>query len=278
MTTRRRICPTPCPLPLRGAQAVMSVDEPLQAARALRGLPSATSGRPGRAGWSWSRTSPHARARYGRAALLEAWAERDGGPGGLGGPSSSAWPISTRQRPTRVDIGRCCSRRTTWRGAGGLDRWRARRPAGATIALALQTRLDLAIARYADAWSRRAPPGGGPAPLRGARPACAGAGGDGCTTLPGGPTCGALAPHVPRPGQHPRWSVRQRPATAPIRLFHPDAEHRGRVAAAGLHPVVATRRQEDIGAGCDQEDGSRRCAVSDRLHRPESGAARTTTR
>ena len=138
---------------LQGARAVISVDEPLQASKALAGLSPKRRRTIGRAMIAVSRVSLPRSRRTGRAALMRGLGEaavgdRDGSAAILRRVADDPGTSDT----TRVEIGRLLLQAHDIDGANAvLERMAAQAGDRNASRHALQARVDLALARYPEA-------------------------------------------------------------------------------------------------------------------------------
>lgn len=234
---------------LHGARAVVSVDEPLQASKALGSLSPRRRHTVGRAMILASRLSLPRSRRAGRAALLE----------GLGhaavGDRAGAASILRRvaedpgtRDATRVEIGRLLLQAHDIEGAQAvLERMAAQEGDRNASRHALQARVDLALARYPDAVAaaraavtadpRRA---GAQALLAQAQAEVRARDASWRPTVPA-----PAQPHRPLPGHVVMVvanSLPRRQSGYSIRTQHVAAA----LGEAGLDVVVASRRQEEL--------------------------------
>ena len=238
--------------PLRGVQAVLSVDEPRRATRALDALSPRNRRTVGRAMVAVSHLATPGARRTGRAALLEAV-----GRSATGDRAASAAILHrVAEAPgtsvaTRVEIGLMLLQMRDITGAQRIvDRFVQGQDARTPERYLLETRLYLATARYAEA-ARAASAAVALAPDRRAPPGLARAG-HGRTGRPrsGVAAGGARAVPAPRPAAGPSAARRvQRTATAsPAMPSGPRASAHA-LRTVGLQPLIAARRQEDIQRG-----------------------------
>jgi glycosyltransferase involved in cell wall biosynthesis len=234
--------------PLRGVQAIMSVDEPRHAARALDVLTPRNRRTMGRAMVAISRLATPGARRTGRPALLEAV-----GRGATGDMASSVAILHrVAASPetsvgTRVEIGLMLLQMRDVPGAQRIvDRFAQGQDARTPERYLLETRLHLATARYADA-ARSASMAVTLAPDRRApRALLAQATAERDVHDPEWrPSVPAPSrSHVPQPG-HPLLIVSNalpRQSGYAIRTQSIGDALRN----IGLHPLIAARRQEDI--------------------------------
>lgn len=252
MSFLRRIgehLPRPVTRALQGARAVVAVDEPLAASKALSALSPRRRRTVGRAMVIASRVSLPRSRRSGRAALLEGL-----GHAAVGDRTGS---ISILRRvaddpatsdTTRVDIGRMLLQAHDIDGARAvLERMTAQEGDRNAARHALQARVDLALARYPEALvAARAAVTADPR-RAGAQGLLAQAQAEVLVRDPSWrpPVPGPSRPHQPRPGHVTMVvanSLPRRQSGYSIRTQNVALA----LGQAGLDVVVASRRQEDL--------------------------------
>lgn len=234
---------------LHGARAVVSVDEPLQASKALGSLSPRRRRTIGRAMILASRVALPRSRRAGRAALLEglghaALGDRDGA-------ASILRRVADDPRTpdaTRVEIGRLLLQAHDFEGAQTvLERMAAQEGDRNASRHALQARVDLALARYPEAvMAARAAVSADPR-RAGAQALLAQAQAEvRARDASWRPTVPAPArPHRPLPGHVAMVvanSLPRRQSGYSIRTQHVAAA----LGEVGLDVVVASRRQEEL--------------------------------
>lgn len=252
MSFLRRIgehLPRPVTRALQGARAVVAVDEPLAASKALSALSPRRRRTVGRAMIIASRVSLPRSRRSGRAALLEGL-----GHAAVGDRTGS---ISILRRvaddpatsdTTRVDIGRMLLQAHDIDGARAvLERMTAQEGDRNAARHALQARVDLTLARYPEALvAARAAVTADPR-RAGAQGLLAQAQAEVLVRDPSWrpPVPGPSRPHQPRPGHVTMVvanSLPRRQSGYSIRTQNVALA----LGQAGLDVVVASRRQEDL--------------------------------
>ena len=242
--------------PLRGVQAILTVDEPRHAARALGAL--SPRGRRGvaRAMIAASHVATPAARRTGRPALLEAVGR--GAAGDRAGAAAILHRVAgapSTSVGTRVEIGLLLLQMKDIPGAQRIvDQFAQGQDARTPERYLLETRLDLATARYADA-ARAASMAVQLAPDRKAprsllAQATAERDAHDAEWRPSVPS--PDRPHTPQPG-HPLLVVSNAlPRQSGYAIRTQSIGHALR--SVGLTPLIAARRQEDLQRGIRPPD------------------------